>query len=392
MLGVPPTLSGLSISAENALRVPSVANATKAIADAIGQLPLGLYRRNPKGGKTLIQAADHPIAQLIEQPSPWVGKTEFRRQLAADCLLLGNAYAVVVRVNGEPRELHRIDPRLVAVTFDIWTNEPTYRIGIAPNAAREYAWTDMVHIRALGLNGVTGLGIVETAREAIALALVLEAHATQLFSRGAKPSGLLETAKTLSPEAVKRLRESFQETSGGVDRAGRTLVLEEGMIFKPIQLTSTDSQFLQLREFAVLEIARAFRVPPHLLQMLDRTTHSNAEELGAEFLALTLSPWLSIFEDSFHRTLIADDDKNELSFGFETAAIARADITKRFAAYSAGIESGVLTLNEARGLEGLPPVEGGDTPMRSVQTIPLSAVDPATQGAPKPQAILKAVP
>ena len=382
IFGAINTASGISISAEVALRVPAVLSATRAISEAVGQLPLTLYRRSANGTKKALAPSEHPVARVLERPAPWIGDTEFRRQMQADVLLHGNAYAVVVKVNGEPRELHRIDPRLVSVTYDIFTAEPHYRIGIATDGAREYSWSEVLHLRALGTNGAIGIGILTLAKEAIALALILETHAAKLFSRGAKPSGVLETPKVLSPKVVKQLRESFEAAHSGAEQSGNTLVLEEGMKFTSTQLTSVDSQFLQLREFSILEIARACRVPPHMVGALDKTTHSNVEELGSQFLTFTLAPWLAIWEDAIERTLIDPAEQDELCAEFDTIGIARADIEKRMAAYQSGIQSGVLLLNEARALEGLPPVEGGDTPMRSVQVEPLTAINPSTEVVP----------
>jgi HK97 family phage portal protein len=150
----------------------------------------------------------------------------------------------------------------------------------------------------------------------------------------------------------------------------------------PQQLASTDAQFLENRKFQVLEIARLLNVPATLLNDLEKATLNNAEQLGQQFLDRTIAPLLELFEDALERVLLTEEERAAgYEIEFDTSNFTRADTEKRFAAYKSGVESGVLTLNDARKREGLPPVAGGDTPMRSVQTIPLGAIDPATEEA-----------
>lgn len=386
IFGVPPAASGVHVDALTALRVPAALAGVRLISEAVATLDARLCREGPEGRETVI-AADHPVAKVLERPCPWLGESEWKRQLVADYLLCGNGLALVNRVRGEPRELPRIDPRACSIVVDIVTGEPRYSVALQQGGTREFSYVDIVHLRNVSIDGARGLGLTALGSEAIGLSIVLEKHAAHLFGRGARPAGVLEFAGKLTDGVLARLRASFNQSHGGVENAGRTLILEDGITYKQTQLTSVDAQFHEMRKFQILEIARLLNVPAVMLNDLEHATLNNAESLAQQFLDRTVTPILEFFEDALERTLLTDEERDAgYEIEFDTSNFARADIAARFSAYKSGIESGVYTLNEARDREGLPPVEGGDKPMRSVQTIPLAPDGTATQtpAAPAP--------
>lgn len=381
LFGPPLASSGVAVDALTALRVPAVAQGVRLISEAVGTLDWRLCREAPEGRETVI-AADHPVARLLNRPNPWTGETELKRQIVADSLLWGNGLALVSRVRGEVRELHRVDPRSCSIIQDMSTGEPRYTIAMTEGGSQELSYSDVIHLRGPTLDGVRGLGIVNTGAEAIGLAITLERHAAGLFSRGARPGGVLELPGKATTELLARLRESFAAIYGGTQGAGRTAVLESGVKFTALQLASTDAQFLENRKFQILEVARILNIPPVLLGDMEHATLANAEHLAQQFLDRTITPIIELFEDTLERTLLTDEERDAgYEIEFDTTNFVRADVEKRFGAYKSGIESGVLLLNEARDREGLGPVDGGDHPMRSVQTIPLApnAAPPAAQ-------------
>lgn len=384
LFGVPPAASGVAVDAFAALRVPAVQQGVRLISESIATLDACLHREGPDGRETIV-AADHPVARVLERPNPWCGESEWKRQIVADYLLWGNGLALVSRVRGETRELHRVDPRSCSIIVDMISGEPRYSIALQEGGTREFSYQDVLHLRNVSIDGARGLGIVNLGNEAIGLAIVLEQHAARLFSRGARPGGILEMPGKLTTELMVRLRDSFSTIYGGAGNAGRTAILEQGVEFSPQQLASTDAQFLENRKFQILEIARVLNIPAVLLNDLEHATLSNAEHLAQQFLDRTITPILELFEDAFERTLLTEEERDQgYEIEFDTSNFVRADAEKRFAAYKSGIESGVLLLNEARDREGLPPVEGGDKPMRSVQTIPLAPNGMTQQTAPAP--------
>jgi HK97 family phage portal protein len=381
IFGVPASGSGVHVDALTALRVPAVAAGVRLISEAVATLDAHLIRETSAGCEK-VEPRDHPAARVLERPVPWLGETEWKRQIVADAILWGDGLALVNRVRGEPRELPRIDPRSCNIVVDIVTGEPSYSVALQQGGVETFSYRDIVHLRGPTLDGAKGMGIVALGAEAIALALVLEAHATRLFSRGARPGGVLELPGKSTPDILARLRESFAAIYQGAGNAGRTAILEQGVKFTPLQLSSVDAQFLELRRFQIEEIARLLNIAPVLLGDLQHATLNNSAALAQLFLDRTISPILELFEDALERTLLSDEERDAgYCIEFDTSNFVRSDIEKRFAALKTGIESGVLTLNEARDREGLPPVDGGDKPMRSVQVLPLDA--PTT--APQPQ-------
>jgi HK97 family phage portal protein len=379
IFGVPASGSGVHVDAIAALKVPAVAAGVRLISEAVATLDAHLIHETASGRET-IDARDHPAARVLQRPNNWQGESEIKRLVVADMLLWGDGMLLANRVRGEVRELLRIAPRSCSIIVDMASGEPSYSVALQQGGVETFSYKDVVHLRGPTLDGANGMGIVALGAEAIALALVLEEHATRLFSRGARPGGILEVATKLSDGTLARLKASFADVYGGASNSGRTAILEQGMKFVPLQLSSVDAQFLELRKFQTLEIARLLNIPAVLLNDLEHATLNNSAALAQIFLDRTISPILELFEDALERTLLTDEERDAgYCIEFDTSNFVRSDIEKRFAALKTGIESGVLTLNEARDREGLPPLDGGDKPMRSVQVLPLDAPTTAPQ-------------
>lgn len=353
--GRPSPSTGIAVTTESALRVPAVACAVRTIAESIAQLPVHLYRRDETGAKE--RASDHAAYALIhDEPNDWTSAYELKLAVSVDALVRGNGYAFVNRVDGRPREILRLDPG--AVTVDTSALVPRYFLQEA-RGRRELAREDVIHIRALSLDGLVGKSPVALAAEAIGIALAQEGHAGRIFGNGGRPSGVLKAPGKLSPQAAERLRTRWADVHAG-GASGGTAVLEEGMDFTPLTFTSVDLQFLELRTFQVIEIARAFRVPPHLLFELGRATWANSEEMGHVFLTYTLMPWLKQWEGALRRALFTREERATHFAEFLVDDFARADLGSRASAYSSLIAARVLNPNEVRAMENRPPYAGGE--------------------------------
>ncbi|MCC0067099.1 MAG: phage portal protein [Rhodovulum sp.] len=261
----------------------------------------------------------------------------------------GTAY---VNRTGDGRiiELVRYNRGIVTVERDQETAEPTFRI-----ADRVIPTQDALHLRS-----PLGRAPLSLAREAIGVAIILERHAARLFARGARPSGVLSFVNGMKEEAIRKTRAAWQSAHEGEDAGGKTAVLHDGATFTPLTLTSTDAQFLELRKFQILEIARAFRVPPSMLFELDRATWSNSEQMGREFLTYCLEPWLIALESAMRRALFLPEERERFVIRFDRDDLTRADLTARATAINSLIASRVISPNEGRAWIGLAPREGGD--------------------------------
>jgi HK97 family phage portal protein len=381
LLGL-PVLSGVSVTPQSALSVPSVSAAVALISSAIGTLPLEIFREE-NGGK--ISATEHPAYELVfSQANEWTSSSDFRRQLATDALLYGDGFAVATRLqSGEVYELIRLQPGSVTVLYDSVTGEPVYKhqpqsggastldgraqvSAVSHDPERTYSWRDVIHVTSpISVNGITGVSPVQAAREAIGLALVMEQYAARLFGNGARPGGALKVPPNIPPkhrdEILARMHASWVAAHAG-SNSGGTAILEEGTEFQQLALSSVDAQFLELRSFAVTEIARAFGVSPVMIGDASRATWSNAEQYNLQFLTYTLAPWLRNFEGAYRRVMIPYEQRKEgYSVEFDASDLLRGDATTRGEYIAKMRTAGVMSANEARAIEQLPRHKDGDT-------------------------------
>ncbi|MBI0435419.1 phage portal protein [Roseomonas sp. KE0001] len=364
--GAGPTAAGISVSAETAMRCTAVYGAVKVLAETVSQLPLHLYRRAADGGRE--RADDHPLESLLSDvANPWTPASEFRLVLQTQLSLHGNAYAWIGRGEGGVSELIPLAPSSVSVAPHVLTREPIYTVTEADGTRRSYGRDQILHIRGVGTGLYQGDSPVVQAREAIALSQVLEQYGAKLFGRGARPGGILKSPSFLTHEQREVLRKSWN-----ADNTGKTAILESGLTFEPLQMSSVDAQYLEVRRFQLQEIARIWRVPLHLLADLDRVTHSNAEELGRQFLTFTLLPILRAWTDSIRVSLLTPEERRGgLYVEFLVDDLARADLAARFTAYSQAIAAGVFNPNEIRAMENRSPYDGGEVFTRPVNSAPV---------------------
>lgn len=359
IFGATPSASGMAVTPDSAMRCPTVYASVKVISESVAQLPLHLYRRTEDGGKE--RATDHPLVELLNgQANDWTSAFEFRLFMQTALCLYGNAYAFINRTGGKITELIPVPSSSVSVEVDPITMEPSYKVSTASGEQRIYDRTEILHLKTIGTSPHVGASPINQMKETIGLSLVMEQYGARIFGAGARPGGIIKYGKTLGPDTVKRLRESFNSAHAGGENAGKTLILEDGMDFTPLQFTSVDLQFLEMRRHQVAEIARGFRIPLHLLQELERATHNNAEAMGLQFLSLTLLPWLKMWEGAIRRALLTPEERAEYYAEFLTDDLARADLAARFDAYAKAVTNGLLSPNEVRAAENRSPYPGGD--------------------------------
>ncbi len=262
--------SGGSMTPRRALGCTAVAAAVRAIAEPMGQLPIHVYRRGDDGARA--RDTSHPASRLLhDDANPWTSAGELRTQLTVDALLHGNGFAFINRVDGRPVEMLRLPPDAVTATADERTREPRYVLR-EKAGQRRIDRRDVLHIRtSIALDGLNGEAPIKLARQAIDVALLLEKTERSVFRNAIRPSGTLKAPEGWNLKKVNEIREVLEGQHAGEDNAGSVLILP-GLEYKPFEFSSTDSQFAELRKFAIEEIARAFRVPPHLLYEMGRAT------------------------------------------------------------------------------------------------------------------------
>ena len=230
----------------------------------------------------------------------------------------------------------------------------------------------MLHIPGLGFDGLVGYSPIAMAKNAIGMAIACEEYGAKFFANGAAPGGMLEHPGTIKDP--QRVRESWQSTFGGSGNANKIAVLVEGMKYTPIGISPEQAQFLETRKFQINEIARIFRVPPHMVGDLEKSSFSNIEQQSLEFVKYTLDPWVIRWEQSIQRSLLSRDEKAVYFVKFNLEGLLRGDYQSRMNGYAIGRQNGWMSANDIRELENLdriPAEDGGDLYLINGNMLPL---------------------
>ena len=231
---------------------------------------------------------------------------------------------------------------------------------------------DVLHIPGLGFDGLVGYSPIAMAKNAIGLAIATEEYGAKFFANGAAPSGVLEHPGTIKDPT--KVREAWQSQFGGSSNSGKVAVLEEGMKYTPISISPEQAQFLETRKFQINEIARIFRVPPHMVGDLEKSSFSNIEQQSLEFVKYTLDPWVMRWEQSIQRSLFTPNEKKNYFVKFNVEGLLRGDYQSRMQGYATARQNGWMSANDIRELENLdriPEESGGDLYLVNGNMLPL---------------------
>jgi len=372
------TTAGKTVTERSAMQMTAVYSCVRILAEAVAGLPLHLYKYTDGGGKE--KALNHPLYRLLhDEPNPEMSSFVFRETLMTHLLLWGNAYAQVIRNGkGEVIALYPLMPNKMSVDRDengrlYYTY---YRGSDEAIKNKDFAVTlqpsDVLHIPGLGFDGLVGYSPIAMAKNAIGMAIACEEYGAKFFANGAAPGGVLEHPGTIKDP--QRVRESWQSTFGGSGNANKIAVLEEGMKYTPIGISPEQAQFLETRKFQINEIARIFRVPPHMVGDLEKSSFSNIEQQSLEFVKYTLDPWVIRWEQSIQRALLSHDEKAVYFAKFNLEGLLRGDYQSRMNGYAIGRQNGWMSANDIRELENLdriPVEEGGDLYLINGNMLPM---------------------
>ena len=370
--------SGKTVTERSAMQMTAVYSCVRILAEAIAGLPLHLYTYKEDGGKE--KAIGHPLYLLLhDEPNPEMSSFVFRETLMTHLLLWGNAYAQIIRNGkGEVVALYPLMPNRMTVDRDSSgqlfysyqmnnSDAPTMKTGtviLKPS--------DVLHIPGLGFDGLVGYSPIAMAKNAIGLAIATEEYGAKFFANGATPGGLLEYPGTVKDP--DRVRESWNKGFSGSQNAGKVAILEEGMKYTPISIAPEQAQFLETRKFQINEIARIFRVPPHMVGDLEKSSFSNIEQQSLEFVKYTLDPWVVRWEQSLSRALFTPEEKKKYFVKFNVEGLLRGDYQSRMNGYATARQNGWMSANDIRELENLdriPAEEGGDLYLINGNMLPL---------------------
>lgn len=378
------TTSGKRVNERTSMQMTAVYSCVRILSEAVASLPLNVYRYTDNGGKE--KAIDHSLFHLLhDEPNPEMSSFIFRETLMTHLLLWGNAYAQIIRNGkGEVIALYPLMPDRMSVDRD--KNGQLYykytkNNDDAPTMESGSVYlspSDVLHIPGLGFDGLVGYSPIAMAKNAIGLAIAAEEYGSKFYANGAAPSGILEHPGTLKDPA--RVRDSWNATFGGSSNSNKVAVLEEGMKYTPISIAPNEAQFLETRKFQINEIARIFRVPPHMLADLEKSSFSNIEQQSLEFVKYTLDPWVIRWEQALYRALLSEEEKKTVFFKFNVEGLLRGDYASRMNGYATARQNGWMSANDIRELEDLdriPAELGGDLYLVNGNMLPLNSAGAA---------------
>lgn len=362
------TTSGKPVNERTAMQTTAVYACVRILAEAIASLPLHVYEYQDDGGKKLVH--DHPLYYLLhDEPNPEMTSFVFRETLMSHLLIWGNAYAQIIRDGaGRVLGLYPLLPDKMDVQRDDKGNiYYVYSRNSDENPMfKEYGniklkAEDVLHIPGLGFDGLIGYSPIAMAKNAVGMTLACEEYGASFFANGANPGGVLEHPGVLKDPS--KVRESWNSVYRGVNNAHKIAVLEEGMKYQQIGIPPEEAQFLETRKFQINEIARLYRIPPHMVGDLDKSSFSNIEQQSLEFVKYTLDPWVIRWEQSLQRSLLLPGEKGKYFIKLNVDGLLRGDYQSRMNGYAVGRQNGWFSANDIREMENMNPIpdeEGGN--------------------------------
>ena len=362
------TTSGKPVNERTAMQTTAVYACVRILAEAVASLPLHVYEYQDDGGKKLVH--DHPLYYLLhDEPNPEMTSFVFRETLMSHLLIWGNAYAQIIRDGAgrvlglypllpDKMEVQRDDKGNIYYVYSRNSDEnPTFKEYGNIKLKAE----DVLHIPGLGFDGLIGYSPIAMAKNAVGMTLACEEYGASFFANGANPGGVLEHPGVLKDPS--KVRESWNSVYRGVNNAHKIAVLEEGMKYQQIGIPPEEAQFLETRKFQINEIARLYRIPPHMVGDLDKSSFSNIEQQSLEFVKYTLDPWVIRWEQSLQRSLLLPGEKGKYFIKLNVDGLLRGDYQSRMNGYAVGRQNGWFSSNDIREMENMNPIpdeEGGN--------------------------------
>jgi HK97 family phage portal protein len=362
-----PTTSGKTVNEFTAMQTTAVYSCVRILAEAVASLPLHIYRYKENGKERFYK---HPLYHILhDEPNTEMSSFVFRETLMSHLLIWGNAYAQIIRDGaGRVVALYPLLPNKMEVGRDkrgelyyVYTPSPEENPNFAEYGSYILSRQDVLHIPGLGFDGLLGYSPIAMAKNAVGMTIATEEYGASFFANGANPGGVLEHPGVLKD--TKKVRDSWNEVYRGTTKAHKIAVLEEGMKYQQIGIPPEEAQFLETRKFQINEIARLYRIPPHMIGDLEKSSFSNIEQQSLEFVKYTLDPWVIRWEQSLQRSLLLPKEKQEYFIRLNVDGLLRGDYQSRMNGYSVARQNGWLSANDIRELEDMNPIpedEGGN--------------------------------
>lgn len=373
MIGRSRSAAGVKVTPDSALAITVLQNCVTLLAESVAQLPLEMYRRLGDGKRE--SASDHPLYDVLRyQPNPWQTPYEYRECSQLACGLRGNAYSFIERNDdGSVKALYPMHNDKVTVLKgpDLL---PYYRVGGHDPLPMRLVH----HVRWHTKNHYTGMSPIELHADAVGLAQAVRHYASKSFANGTAVSGVIERPKESvaikDESSIQRIVDQWGEKFSGVDNAKKVAMLQEGMTFKPLSMSNVDAELLGILKITGTDLARIYKIPPHMINDLEKASYNSLEQLLIQYVIFALMPWVKRHEEAMMRDFLLPGERRQYFIEFNLSGLLRGDQKSRYDAYAVGRQWGWLSINDIRRLENMPPVANGDIYLQ-----PLNMTDVANE-------------
>lgn len=356
IFGVEQSTAGVNVNEQTAMRNVAVFACIRILAETPASLPLLVYHRLANGGKE--RAYNHPTYPVLhDMANPEMTAMTLRETVQGHAVSWGNGYAYIVRENGWAKELWPLLPNKTKP--ERIRGELVYRASLSNGEQRILDPNDVLHIPGFGFDGLKGYSPIQLAKEAIGLGLAAEEFGSRFFGQGTNLGGVVEHPNKLGQQAHENLKSSLAQKYQGLGKSHLLLILEEGMKYQKIGVDPDSAQFLETRKYQVADIARLFRIPPHMIADLEHATFSNIEHQSIDFVVHTLRPWLVRWEQAINYKLFTPSERKHYFAEHMVDGLLRGDAKSRAEALSTLRQNGIISADEWRAIENMNPQEGG---------------------------------
>ena len=365
------TRAGVGVTEENSMALSAVYSCVRLIASSLATLDLHLHRVN---GSQREIAQDHPIYQLVNStPSESMTAFDFWELIISDALLHGKGFALIERGErtGRPVQLHLLTAG--KMSQHVTKGQITYTHEDLP----DHIFPEDLLI----INCFRGISPIRQHMEGIGLALAAQEFAARYYGSGGNVGGVLSTDRSLTHEQYNRLRESWQQTHGGLGNAHEVAILEHGLKYEPMRVSMAESEYIKVRVHGAQEVARIFQVPGSMIGLDSNVSYNGAEHQDLQYVKHTLLPWCRRIEDEITAKLLREGERGQIVPRFDLNSLLRADTSSRSEFYQSALQSGWMSINEVRAKEDLNPIgPSGDLHLVQVNQLPVSSIQGYADG------------
>lgn len=366
--------SGETVTVNSALGIPAVYACVNILANGIATLPFQTFKKTKTGRE---RDKNHAVAKLLEKrPNPYQGPFKFKHLIETHRNLWGNAYVNIEwGADGRPKGYWLLNPANTDAIIDTRTNELWYHT-VLPNGENIKIWhEDIIHLTALSTDGIKGKPQIQVIREAIGSAQASQKFKGRFFKNGVSTTGFLKIPGMLNPEAKEVVRSEWEKANTGIDNAQRIAILDAGLDFQSIGMPLKDAQFVESMKFDKTEIATFYNIPLHMVNELERATHSNIEQQAIDFIRNTLSPIYTQYQEEFTYKSFSFKELERYYLKFNLESLLRADKKTQAEFYAIMLDKGVFSINKVLELEDMDGIEGGDKHRVDLNHVSLDIAD-----------------